>query len=654
MNINIKNSLSTKLVPNEYSYNNTIEQIQKPQSSHSLKVQINKNIQKNINSNSVTPYKITKSIDINSIKSVSPNIVNVEIETNTDRNEIVPTNNNFIYSNSTTNSGIKKSSSEFFNSNNLNELYSSSNYRPSIVPKFEQTQQNLKYSNQSTKNFFKRNLETFQTDKNKTLQTRAESQNKNFIERKKRTFTPYIKKTSKKSENDCVFITKIALDDKCKISNLDYKKESDKEMQRAISSIGGKGFFFPNKTLNEKENLLNEDKVINYENDINHINGIEIHNSLIFPVVKVPKFTNSKVNKLKTFDRLFNKTLDPNFFIKLTKPNTYDKNDESNKIYNNFKTNPGVKRISTGNLKVPNSQKTSNDFDGNFKPGSRNFPSYEYFEHHTKQHNIFHEIDIGNKVESSQNNNNNYNLINNNINQNNEPKTLKNREISTARQNEFNVENIITHSSIDFDSENKLVIEKNIDERLKENVKQRKINPNSNYSNLIKNTNKYGVRQIKTSKSMKIMNTTTTKNAHVHKNKSPIQKTSPNRFEKSDKEEFMQSQVNLINERNLQNQNALQLKINELAKSKKNNKISHYQIVMQKQLKEKLRVNKFKLREIYDNSSNAKKLEDFRNFEYNLYKQGLNLKKNLDQGVSEILIKIFGKEQFDKYANYIE
>lgn len=150
------------------------------------------------------------------------------------------------------------------------------------------------------------------------------------------------------------------------------------------------------------------------------------------------------------------------------------------------------------------------------------------------------------------------------------------------------------------------------------------------------------------------MNTTTTKNAHVHKNKSPIQKTSPNRFEKSDKEEFMQSQVNLINERNLQNQNALQLKINELAKSKKNNKISHYQIVMQKQLKEKLRVNKFKLREIYDNSSNAKKLEDFRNFEYNLYKQGLNLKKNLDQGVSEILIKIFGKEQFDKYANYIE
>ena len=125
-----------------------------------------------------------------------------------------------------------------------------------------------------------------------------------------------------------------------------------------------------------------------------------------------------------------------------------------------------------------------------------------------------------------------------------------------------------------------------------------------------------------------------------------------------------------MNQINLQNQNTIATnaksaksnprhiikatKLSDLAKSKKNNKISFYEIVKRQHLKDKLRVNKFKHRDVYENMKNAKTLEDFKNFEYNLYKQGLNLKKNLTQGVTEVLIKIFGKEQFDKYSNYIE
>ena len=513
------------------------------------------------------------------------------------------------------------------NSKNLHDSYSKmgsleinhgSLYKPLIITEREK-KFTPQYCNKTTKNFFTKSLKTFQTDKNNLHQVRAEITNKNFIGLKKKTFTSYLHKNLKKNENDCFYISKLELDDRRKISNLEYQGRNQAVLRRAYSSVEKSNECISinnqDKNVTESENLLSGDiKSVEQICGTNFPIAVEAYNYSLIPIkITTNSVDNSNVNKFRTFDRKFNKTIDPNFFLKSNRPkNTID---QSNRFYNNFKTNPSLKKLNglKGDARINQNiyQYTSDNIDID------NYPELKFLQNELMDK---------------------FSLIPLNKEDGFTPKRI--------------LESLHKESDKDFLIESKQFQRsegKNFEKQKDNNFINDKLNfqntedPKNSNSNL-SSINQHGfpyknklniANKLRVSHSEKAMKCKTGSPSIISENVEPTSDYNKN----------------IIKNSPIGNH---QKKLNELAVPKNFKQLSYSELWRRERLKDILREKNFKHRELYENKKNLKTLEDFKNFEYNLFKKGVNLKKNLNQGVAEILIKVFGKEQFDKISHYID
>ncbi len=198
------------------------------------------------------------------------------------------------------------------------------------------------YQEKSSQNFFTKNIEDYRENMNSQLLTKALEKNMSFVHGKKHNYKTYLHKYKKKVDNP-IMIKKIELDDKRKISNLQYERSALPNQELASlngsyinrnivnnSELYGKTIYYaeldhPSLPITNNVSFNKDDK--NEEEEENN----KMHN----------QFYNTNINKFKLQDRNNHKTLDPNFFIK-------NKTSNSNGVYHNymnFKTNQEIQRL---------------------------------------------------------------------------------------------------------------------------------------------------------------------------------------------------------------------------------------------------------------------------------------------------------------------
>ena len=412
------------------------------------------------------------------------------------------------------------------------------------------------YYNKSSHNFFNKNITDLQTKINNKHLSMTFLKNKNFVEGKKKRFKSYLNRQNKLEENS-ILIKKVELDDKFRITNLHYK----------------------NPSVPNNDNLFNN----NLTNNLG-VDGSDSHslfpnsnsNSVLLPIInkkqpdnserssllinKMNK-TNININKLKIEDRKFNKTLDPQFFLK----NKSLPIKGVHKNYMNFKTNSHLFKSFNSKLIKSNNQVVINlDLENKMKMygDEKDFNQFKKIvdDYHNKFNYSLKKI----KILDSVDNTSNYDLDSLNV--------------SLYNKNSFSVD------------------KSKIQKTLKKYVNKSKFSSISDLKTLEEKIDEFKKNREK-------------KKENVNYKIKEYEKK--NRFHET------------------------------------NTKILKKQIIIKE-----MRLDKMKNGESNINYSNTK--DEKRDIDSTMYKHGVNLKKNLNRGVAEILLKIVGREKFENSLKYIE
>jgi len=538
--------------------------------------------------------------------------------------------------------------SKITTSSNFNPQNQQSTYKPSITREFENNNlESQKYNNLITKNFFTKKPDNIQIKKNVFMQNRAEFKNKNLIKTKKNFFIANLHKNSQTPtngiDNECVLIKKLDIDERYRISNLKYSNKKY-QIRRGASAAG----FTREDSLDQskydtniRENtdpLEKQFKTIYYENDSSHINGIEIYNSLIVPVTKVPKAKENETLKVKQLQLIkSNKNQNKNQIYRLLISQNY-----LNILPSQHYKNPDQILTTAENQTKSNEKDTTNPNNSNTESISDLKKLQNDLLEKVKKITLLKELtsNISKKNQDSEflSSQKLINPIN--------PKFILNNEKSYDRTKRKEIkENLISHTTIDFDSDNnKQSIKNRILKKIIANLKL-KINSNSNLKNKSQNNT------IGCSKScLGTSNSKTGKIDVLH-------------LGLKENKDFIKEQLLMLNQKNeeinkMNKKNKKKKKINsknvvtEPNLPIKPKKVCFYDKVRQQHLNHKLQFKNL-LHKLESNTNKDIDLDKFKTMEDDFNQQELENNINLNKEITDILIELFGKEQFEKYRNSI-